>query len=138
MSHWAAKYIGRPWTPECNCYEWFRRITREQFGLELPAINLPPDHMTRRAARIMNTGTDDLFGYRPTDTPAEGDAVFLSGNGRTSHHIGMVIFSGRRMMVLHALDGIGVVASDRPGLRANGLTIKGFWTHENTAQHEPA
>ncbi|WP_320055755.1 hypothetical protein [Desulfuromonas thiophila] len=138
MSHWALKYIGQPWTPECNCYEWFRRITREQFGRDLPPIGLPPDHLARRAARIMSAAADSLFGYHPTAHPTEGDAVFLSSNGRTSHHIGMVIFPGRKMQVLHALDGLGVVVSDLPALRANGLSIQGFWTHETTAQHKPA
>lgn len=128
--HWAMKYIGRPWTEERHCYEWFRQITKEQFGREIPFVNTNAHNFVLLAARIMNSADKELFGYRPTQTPKEGDAVFLSGNGRTSHHIGMVIFPGK-MMVLHALEKVGVVASDVVTLKMNGLRIKGFWTYEN-------
>ena len=125
-SHWASKYIGQPWSFDCNCYEWFRRITKEQFNRELPVLMLPQDHLTRRAAKIMNN-QEEYFGYKPTDKPKEGDAVFLSGNNKTSHHIGMVIFIKNKMMVLHAISEVGVVVSKVRDLKINNLRIQGFW-----------
>lgn len=135
MPHWAAKYIGRPWTDEHRCYDWFRQISREQFERDLPVIAVPNGRRdTLAAARWMN-GQAEYFGcWHPTDTPAEGDGVFLSGNGQTSHHIGMVIYPGTKMMILHALENIGVVASDRAALAINNLRIMGFWAYDNTAQ----
>ena len=140
MTHWAVKYIGQPWTGEHRCYDWFRQLSREQFGRDLPAIAVPEGlRDTLTAARWMN-GKSEYFGcWNPTDTPVEGDGVFLSNNGTVSHHIGMVIYPGKKLMVLHALKDIGVVASDRAALRANNLRIMEFWKYsENTPQQQSA
>lgn len=135
MSHWAVKYIGQPWTDDHRCYDWFRQIQREQFGRDMPVISVPPGQRdTLTAVRWMN-GKSEYFGHwAPADVPVEGDGVFLSANGNTSHHIGIVIYPGQKMMILHALKSIGIVVSDRASLRSNNLQIMGFWTYnENTA-----
>lgn len=68
------------------------------------------------------------FGYVQTNTPKEGDAVFLSQRSRP-HHIGMVIFINGSFRVLHAIEGAGVIVSDLLDLRANGWSIKGYYTY---------
>ena len=70
----------------------------------------------------------ELFGYAPTLTPNEGDAVFLTQRNRP-HHVGMVILVGEKMHILHAIEGVGVVISDTFDLSMNGWKIESYWTY---------
>lgn len=103
VRHWAEQYIGKPWTQEHDCYYWFRKICLEQFGRDVPVI-----------------GAD----YEQTDHPVEGDAVFIG-----PQHIGMVIRIGIKMMVLHAVPGLGVTLGD-----LSRMKITGYWTYAPAAQ----
>ena len=133
MTHWAAKYVGGEYSVEKDCYYWFRLISKEQFGRDLPSVIIPHKFKNFRAAKIMKQGGES-FGYKATLSPVDGDAVFLSGNGKTSHHVGMAVFSGKKLMVLHAIEGAGVIISDKTALRMSGLNIMGFWRYENSLQ----
>lgn len=126
--HWAGRYKGERWTQEHDCLYWFRRWTRELFGRDIGGGL--PDHsrLLTSAAKMMAGDIRREFGYVQTDCPAEGDAVFLSQRSRP-HHIGMVIFVDGAFRVLHALEGAGVIISDRLDLRSNGWNIKGYFTY---------
>ena len=126
--HWAGKYVGEQWTDKHDCLHWFRRWTREQFGREV--CGGAPDHarLLSSAVKMMAGDIGREFGYVHTDTPNEGDAVFLSQRSRP-HHIGMVIFINGSLSVLHALEGVGVIVSDLLDLRANGWSVKGYYTY---------
>lgn len=95
MSHWSDQYVGQTWTHEQDCYYWFRRISREQFGRNVPAIG------------------DDFV---PVDVPTEGDAVFIG-----PRHIGIMVSIGGKSMVLHAISGLGVMLSDLAKLTIKGF-----------------
>jgi hypothetical protein len=125
--HWAEKYIGQKWTNEKDCFWWYRHIKKEQFGRDVPICQVNHDHLVRSASRIMTGDIKDIFGYRQTDTPIEGDAVFLTQRNQP-HHLGMIVFSDKKMKILHALEGIGVILSDAIDLKINGWKIKGYWT----------
>jgi len=128
--HWSSKYVGKKWTPIHDCFYWFRKISEEQFGRVVPICG-KIDHtkLARTAAKEMTRDIKAVYGYERTDTPVEGDAVFLTQRC-VPHHIGMAVFSGGQLNVLHALDGIGmVVVSDVGNLAANGWKIEGFWTY---------
>ena len=127
MTHWCAQYIGQPWTERRDCGKWFRIWSRVQFGRRVPPIILDPGHITHSAARTMASDIEGRFGYGLTDTPAEGDAVFLSQRKRP-HHIGMVVNVDGKKQVLHALEGYGVILSDSMDLRLGGWKIAGYWT----------
>ncbi len=135
-AHWSVAYRGAQWAEEANCFHWFRWISREQFGRDIP--DAPPgtvdcNHLTLSAARLMAGNIMDLFGGVPTDTPREGDAVLMTKADRP-HHIGMVVMPGNRFHVLHVLDGVGLVISNRLDLATNGWKITGFYTpHEDAA-----
>ena len=126
--HWAGQYKGERWTPEHDCLYWFRRWTRELFGRDIGGGL--PDHsrLLTSAAKMMAGDIRRDFGYVQTDFPVEGDAVFLSQRYRP-HHIGMVIFIDGSFRVLHALEGAGVIISDRLDLRSNGWNVKGYFTY---------
>jgi len=128
--HWAYKYIGERWTPIHDCFYWFRLISKEQFGIEVP-ICTTMDHsrFAITAARSMTADIYSTYNYTKTDTPSEGDAVFMTQRC-VPHHIGMVVMAEGQFGVIHALDHIGmVVVSDIGDLAANGWKIEGFWTY---------
>lgn len=130
--HWAVQYIGKRWTPEDDCLYWFRRISRERFGRDVPEHFIDHRHLVRSAARTMQEDIERIFGYHETDTPREGDAVFLSQRLRP-HHLGLYLVVDGKPHVLHALEGSGVICSDLFDLRANGWTIREYYTHGGTA-----
>ncbi|AGW12847.1 hypothetical protein [Megalodesulfovibrio gigas] len=132
--HWCARYLGGKWGETHDCFSWFVVISREQFGRDIP--NLWVDH-TRLLSQAMRGLHDPGQHYpcRPTETPKEGDAVLMT-QGQRAHHIGMVVFpggDGGRLHVLHALERIGVVCTDRRTLRVNGWKIVGYWTPADPA-----
>jgi len=133
MSHWTMKYLGQPWTPEQNCYYWFRRVMVEQFGRD----GLPPDvavserGSARLAMRELTDKAAERYGWTRTESPCEGDAVMLA-EGKRSSHIGVVVYFKEKLMVIHARKNTGVVMSDAMGLKINNLKITGYWTRENT------
>lgn len=126
MTHWANKYIGQAYTLRHDCYYWFCRILREQFNRDVVLSGLSCALSLKERTKIMSSGAWAQFGYSIVEKPQEGDAVFL-GNGRVPHHIGIVIYVGAKMMILHALEGSGVVASDRFALKTNNLNIMSVW-----------
>lgn len=131
--HWSTAYIGQPWSEQQDCFYWFARIAREQFGVDVQSHLVDHARLVYSAARIMADPDAILhrYGYTPTDpaeSPREGDAVFLSQRA-TPHHLGMVIRPGGTFAVLHALQGAGVIVSTRMGLKANGWRIHGFYRY---------
>lgn len=127
IEHWSDQYRGARWATNDNCFDWLRRIAKEQFGRDIPQAEVDPEHLTLSAARLMSGNILDLFGYEPTENPVEGDGVFLTKGG-VSHHLGMVIYPGGKFRVLHVLEGAGLVISSRIDLVANGWTINGYVT----------
>ena len=126
MTHWASKYTGQKWTEDHDCYYWFCRILAEQFGTVISHRDIDHHHLVACATRILTGDIEENFGYRKTDTPKEGDAVFLTQR-KHPHHIGVVIKSGG-LQIIHALQGSGVIVSDLMDLRVNGWRIAGYWT----------
>ena len=129
---WASAYIGRPWTDERCCGYYFAVIQQEVFGRSVDGEKIASVIGALSAARIMaaifaSSDAAAEFGYRATADPMDGDAVFLSQRTRP-HHIGTVALIGGKFHVLHTLEGIGTILSDRLDLRANGWRTAGFWT----------
>ena len=129
MKHWAAEYVGSPWTPETDCLYWFRFWSWVHFGREVLGGLVNHEHMLRSASKMMAGDIRKDFGYVKQDgPPLEGDAVFLSQRSRP-HHVGMVVYPGGKFGVLHALEGAGVILSDQQDLSLNGWSIRSFWTY---------
>jgi hypothetical protein len=128
--HWAAQYIGQKWTETNDCFYWYRRIKFERFGREVPVCEIDHSRLTMSAARALNSDLKNEFGYRQTDKPREGDAVFLSQRAQP-HHIGMAIFLTGKLNIIHAIEGSGVILSNILDLKMNGWSIRGYWTDED-------
>ncbi|MCA1944964.1 MAG: hypothetical protein LDL30_06725 [Desulfovibrio sp.] len=130
LVHWSRQYLGRPWTTEQDCLWWFRFWSREHFGRDVPDTLVDHSRLVQSAARIMDDrpGVAAHFGYHPTDTPQEGDAVFLSQR-RTPHHIGMWVLPGGEPHILQAVEQAGVICPDLLTCSVHGWQLKGFWTY---------
>lgn len=126
--HWAVGEVGKKWTKEHDCFYWFRKWSQDHFGIMLPDSGADHRRLVASASKIMTSNIAEIFGYVQTDTPSEGDAVFLS-KGNRPHHIGMVVEPDGQFYVLHALEGMGVISSTRYDLTIEGWKIKGYWTH---------
>jgi hypothetical protein len=127
QNFWFDKYKGRSWEEKGDCFGWFKYWRKNHFNDEMASIPVDHGRLVLSATRILTGDVTGVFGWEQTDTPKEGDAVFLSQR-KHPHHVGMVVFPGGRMHILHALEGIGVVLSDNLNLITNGWKNKGFWT----------
>lgn len=101
----------------------------EVFNRQFPPIHTGVHSKLRAAARLMTSDNGVSIGWRPTYSPLEGDAVFLSMSEKVTTHIGIVFYSRRKRNIIHALKGVGVVTHDDRRLKTMGLRIKGFWTY---------
>ena len=118
------EYLGQPWEEDRDCYYWFRRIQEEVFARLVPP--LAGTTRTITAARYLRD-IPKVWGWTQTETPREGDAVFLAQRIEP-HHIGTVVRIGNKQQILHAVRCSGVVLSDQALLRHNGWRIYGYWT----------
>lgn len=123
--HWAAGYIGRPWTPEHDCWAFVREVQREHFGRAVPLVDVDSYNLRAviRAFRQHAQGQK----WEQVETPDEGDAV-LMGRNSDPIHVGLWcdVDGGR---VLHCVRNAGVVAQAPFDLAVSGWTNKTFWRY---------
>jgi hypothetical protein len=94
--HWAARYVGRPWTLQFRCYDLVREVFLERHGVELPLIALdePVDHGA--AIRLASS----VASLRAVEGPPQpDDVVFMDGHDGL--HVGVMIDSPRGPLLLH-------------------------------------
>jgi hypothetical protein len=139
MSHWAAEHIGRPWSPEYDCWAFVREVFHDQFGVDLP------EHAA--GVLILNGARNDT-GLRPHDDDGgqEGDLVLMrTSSGK--RHVGVMTFANGRLGVVHNDGHIverfedGVLVARYPvgcvgfttlkELRETGCGVFQFWRKAN-------
>lgn len=124
MSHWALQYIGEPWVAgEHDCWAFVRRIWRDHFGLDVPAVDV--DACNRLACVRAFSGHAERASWHNVATPQEGDAVLLSQSKHPSH-VGVWIDADGGG-VLHCIEGTGVVFQTVSSLRAAGWHTLEFY-----------
>lgn len=129
MPHWASSYIGWPYErcaqgPDLwDCWSFVRHIQREQYGREVPFAPSPTDW--RAVIAAIPTWAAE-FGWRQTQTPRDGDAVFMS-RMRDPSHVGVWI--GDLKSVLHCPAG-GSVLHDARHLAVAQWRVRGYFTPE--------
>ena len=124
MTHWALRYIGDPWVAqEHDCWAFARRVWREQFGMEVPAIDVDACNMLA-CVRAFSSHPEKARWYH-VDTPKEGDAVLLSQSKHPSH-VGVWIDADGGG-VLHCIEGGGVVFQTVSSLRVSGWHTLEFY-----------
>lgn len=121
---WAAQYIGDPWVAgEHDCWAFARRVWREHFGLQVPAVDV--DALNRLAcSRAFATHPEQQNWYK-VSAPADGDAVLMGKNDRPSH-VGVWCAAGRGCIV-HCMETVGVVAHTPTTLALTGFRVLGYY-----------
>lgn len=126
MNHWASKYLGDEWSRENHdCFIFFRRVQKEQFGRDIPAFDV--DAANRMACARAVAANPERGNWLPVDVPQEGDAVLLA-HAKHPSHIGVwVDVDGGG--VLHCVKGPGVVFQKIISLKSGG------WGHLEYMRH---
>lgn len=123
MTHWAAAYIGAPWIAgESDCWAFARRVWRERFGLDVPAV--PVDPQSPRAVRRAFAAGQG--GWESVPKPPEGCAVVMA-KGLHPCHVGIWVTPPEGAGVLHSVEGAGVVFTLPKALAGMGYHIVGFY-----------
>lgn len=120
-THWAADYIGLPWTPECNCWHFCARIWRERFGIDVPLIDV--DGADPRATRRELEQSAERRGWQLVEVPREGDAVLMAKGARPCH-VGMWLDLGG---TLHCIEGAGAIFTPGARLADLGYRVVGVY-----------
>jgi hypothetical protein len=123
VSHWASTYVGFPWTLDCDCWGFFRKVQLEQFGRQVPVIDADALSLLSRALTFAHH--PERQRWLEVDCPEEGDAVLL-GVGRHPAHIGVWV-GVNGGSVLHSAEGHGVVIEAPARLRMRGWSNITFW-----------
>jgi hypothetical protein len=107
---WVSRYIGIPFVSGgrglagCDCYGLVRLVLRDQFGYQLPPLDLAYKNAcdTAEAAPLIQRYTPLLKGNQLSN-PEGGSVAVIRCCGRTSH-VGVFV-DGE--CILHTLPGIG-------------------------------
>lgn len=118
MSHWCEVYLGRPWVRELHdCWQFFRVVQREQFGVDVPNVEPFDSDSTLSCARALQTRSERGC-WQPVALPREGDAVLLARSA-TPTHVGIWV-EANNGAVLHCVQGAGVVLQGVDSLKRHG------------------
>ena len=130
--HWAASYIGRPWSVEQDCYAFVREVYQARYGVVIPLVALDATRALSCAHAIHDY---DLSDWVEVDEPREGDVV-LMGHARRPHHVGLWI-EPAGLRVLHSVEGAGVVAQEPAQARLQGWNLLRTYRHQHVAGGRP-
>jgi len=112
------RYIGLPWVsggcgPDAfDCWGLLGCVQREYFGIRLP--DLPADADDRR---LLYQAQVDRGTWQVVDAPFHGCGVLLRGGDRPHVGVYLQLDAGG---VLHALEGAGVIFTERANLKRLG------------------
>lgn len=97
MKNYAA-YLGQPWVYIKNdCIAVVRKVLREQFGVQVPTIDLPTERKTGLVLQAFETERNKPYWIR-CDEPKEGRVMLFYDNHDKPIHVGICI---DRKHVLH-------------------------------------
>jgi len=118
---WIREYLGHPWIHgEHDCWAFFRRVQREKFQRDVPAIDV--DSFNTMACVRAFTEHDERDNWIEIQIPADGDAVLMS-QSRQPTHVGVWVNDG----VLHCVRGTGVVFSSLRALKGFPYNVTGYY-----------
>lgn len=126
--HPAAALIGLPYVrggegPETfDCWGLVRFWFREYLGAALPPIAIGSN--VDQATSIRQV---DEAGWRPVNDRGgkENDIVLMEGSGGL--HVGAMIEADGRLLLLHAVEGVGVCAQPLADAERAGFHSTTFW-----------
>lgn len=122
--HWGAQYVGLPYALSAadigdgfNCWSFFLHVQAQHYGRAL-SVEQDAELQSPWDRRRIVRNRAHYERWMPAAVPQDGGAVVM-GRRRYASHIGVwVDVDGGK--VLHALEGVGVVASSL-------LQVKELW-----------
>ena len=138
MKPWHEKYLGKPWVadpnpPESfNCGELLRYIHKAELGIDTAKIQANAASL-RECVDNMQA---DIFGLLPLPAGAElqdFDSVFFGRASKYEDHCGIIALTLDGPMILHCLQGAGVVLDSFNDAKALGFARLLFYRHRDMA-----
>ena len=128
--HWAADYIGKPYSPggEYDCWTLFAHIQQKHFARQVPTIAVA-DYDTITVRDIFKTQAQAQVGKWRQISQYElrnGCGVLLA-QLREPHHIGVWINDG----VLHCTQAFGVIFTHTDTLALSQWRIVGAYDYDD-------
>lgn len=131
MKHWAISYLGQAWCPRTHdCWVFFRRVQREVFGRDIPAVE-PANYRPETKAELLKLHPHRLA-WREIDQAEllDGDGVRMSSAADPGHVGIWTAADGGR--VVHCDKPFGVMATPLADLREQYAEIR-FYRYEEPA-----
>ena len=131
---WFEEYIGLPWAAvpdpprSFSCGELVRHIMRERLGIVMPEI-LANAAVLRQCLRDL--AAPDRYGLCPlnaTDAHREYDVAYMIRATRQDH-VGIAVNTPEGLMVLHCIQGAGVVLDNPAELLGMGVRRINWYRH---------
>jgi hypothetical protein len=124
--HWAIPYVGTPWAQTANCWDFFRRVQAEHFGIEVPEIHIEAFDLRH----LIQTFRDhpERGNWQPIATAdrREGDGILMAQRKRPWHVGVWVDVDGGRVM--HCPEG-GAVLQRLADVHRCGWEMIEFYRH---------
>lgn len=121
---WANQYIGQPWIAgEHDCWAFARRVWREQYGWDVPAVDV--DALSRLDSARAMQAPSMYADWQGTAAPGEGDAVLMGRSSRAAH---VGVWTGEAGGgIVHNVQGIGVIFTPPERLQDMGLRVLQYY-----------
>ena len=138
---WHEKYLGKPWKASpCpphnyNCAVLARSVQLDMKGGKLREIRADANDWRECVAEF----SPALFGCRPLaegENPREFDVAFFA-RGRYLDHCGVAVQTIDGMLILHCLEGPGVVLECLGDVMARGYSKMGWFRHKGMEEAWP-
>lgn len=99
LTHWAIKYIGRPWKPG-GCWLLLQDIFRERHAVAMPDVHLGELGEVENVAAIKQAAQSS--GWRRAEGEPQADDIVLMADVLGARHVGYMIDTLRGLRLLHA------------------------------------
>lgn len=117
----ARDYIGQGWVyGEHDCWGFFRKVQKEQFGRDVPVINVNSFNTMECVKAFL--GHNERTNWVEVKEPINGDAVLMSQSKQPTH-VGIWVDGA----VLHCVRSSGVVFTNLKALKSFPYNIVGYY-----------
>lgn len=129
MTHFANKYIGRPWIAGAqgpdnfDCWVFVRYVLLHEYGFDVPPVNINPDNLRD----VLRAFKEDLAfqAFKEVEKPQDGDVVLMR-QSQNPVHAGLWLDTDGGG-ILHCVRGIGVIYQNVCSLNACGWYLDSFY-----------
>lgn len=127
MKHWAFQYLGQAWHATTHdCWGFFRRAQREQFGRDIPAVEVTSYRAAVKAALLENHPHRLKWVEITRDQLQDGDGVRMA-NASNPGHVGIwAAIDGGRVIHCDTPHGVQATALDRLADEYNSIKFYRF------------